>query len=108
MGASFRNKGQILHLAGCDKLTISPQLLQELSDSKDGVHQHLSAEAAQKTEQPKVSLDEKAFRWLQNEDAMATEKLAEGIRKFAEDSVTLEKLLQPRIDAALAAAPNSK
>jgi len=104
MGASFRNKGQILQLAGCDKLTISPQLLQELSDGKDAVTQHLAAEAAAKTDQPKISLDEKSFRWAHNDDAMATEKLAEGIRKFAEDSVALEKMLLPRIEAALTAA----
>jgi transaldolase len=100
MGASFRNKGQILQLAGCDKLTIAPTLLQQLKDSKDPVTQHLSAEAAAKTEQPKIALNESKFRWMLNDDAMATDKLADGIRKFAADSVALEKVLQKKIDEA--------
>lgn len=97
MGASFRNKGQILALAGCDKLTISPALLQELKDSTESVPAKLTVEAAQKTDQPKQSLTEAQFRWALNQDAMATEKLAEGIRKFAADSISLEKVLQKKL-----------
>jgi len=91
MGASFRNKGQILQLAGCDKLTISPGLLEELKKSEDEVKLRLSKDDASHFNSQKIHLDEKAFRWMFNEDAMAVEKLAEGIRKFAADTVTLEK-----------------
>lgn len=98
MGASFRNKGQILALAGCDKLTISPQLLQELKAGADKVAPKLTLDAAKATEQPKLSFNESQFRWALNEDAMATEKLAEGIRKFAADSITLEKLLAKKLE----------
>jgi len=100
MGASFRNVDQIKALAGCDNLTISPKLLDELAKSTDLLTKELSAEAAQGLELEKVSLDEKKFRWLMNEDAMATEKLAEGIRKFAEDAVKLETHLRELIRAA--------
>jgi len=94
MGASFRNKDQITELCGCDLLTISPKLLQELSASDESVRVKLSQENAMKTPMKKLELDEKLFRWLLNEDAMATEKLSEGIRKFAADSNKLkEKLL---------------
>lgn len=92
MGASFRNTGEIKALAGCDRLTISPQLLEELSQSQDPLPRQLTPHAAF-THEPKLSLDEKQFRWLLNEDAMATEKLAEGIRTFAADQIKLEKLL---------------
>ena len=92
MGASFRNKGQILELAGCDRLTISPALLEELRQSSEAVPRILdSAKAA--SSDPKSGLDENAFRWALNEDAMATEKLAEGIRGFAADQVKLEQLI---------------
>ena len=91
MGASFRNTGQILELAGCDLLTISPKLLGELQKSQEQVVRKLSPEAAQKMEIKKVPTDEKSFRWLLNEEAMATEKLSEGIRLFAADSVKLDK-----------------
>jgi len=91
MGASFRNTGQILELAGCDLLTISPKLLGELQKSQDKVERKLSPEAAQKMNIPKVPTDEKSFRWLLNEEAMATEKLSEGVRLFAADSVKLDK-----------------
>ena len=90
MGASFRNTGQILELAGCDLLTISPKLLAELQKSDGKVERKLSPEAAQKMDIPKVPTDEKSFRWLLNEEAMATEKLSEGIRTFAADSVKLD------------------
>ncbi|KAK3096617.1 hypothetical protein FSP39_001732 [Pinctada imbricata] len=90
MGASFRNTDQILGLAGCDLLTISPSLLEKLNKSTDEVVQQLSVEKAHDMKIAKVSVDEKIFRFEMNEDAMATEKLAEGIRKFAADAVKLE------------------
>lgn len=92
MGASFRNTGEIQALAGCDRLTISPQLLEELSLSNEALPRQLTPQSAFSHE-AKLSLDEKQFRWMMNEDAMATEKLAEGIRNFAADQVKLEKLL---------------
>ncbi len=93
MGASFRNKGEILELAGCDLLTISPQLLGELKASTEPVERKLSVESAASSELPRMKFDEKGFRWLLNENAMATEKLAEGIRQFNADAVKLQKLL---------------
>jgi len=87
MGASFRNVGEIEALAGCDRLTISPALLEELEKATGDLPRRLSA--SETTADPLVSLDEKAFRWALNEDAMATEKLAEGIRGFAKDLGTL-------------------
>ncbi|WP_417580349.1 transaldolase [Nitrincola sp.] len=92
MGASFRNIGEIRSLAGCDRLTISPALMQELSDSQDTLERRLSADNPQSDDQ-QAAVDEAAFRWQMNEDAMATEKLAEGIRNFAADQVKLETLL---------------
>ena len=92
IGASFRNTGEIQALAGCDRLTISPQLLEELSLSNEALPRQLTPQSAFSHE-AKLSLDEKQFRWMMNEDAMATEKLAEGIRNFAADQVKLEKLL---------------
>lgn len=94
MGASFRNTSQILELAGCDLLTISPQLLQQLSDSDVPVGRKLSVEAAKNDPMPKVDMDEKTFRFMLNEDAMATEKLAEGIRVFCNDILALEKMIE--------------
>lgn len=94
MGASFRNKGEILALAGCDLLTISPGLLGELQASTDTVIAHLAPAEAAKSGGEKVSLDEKAFRYALNEDAMATEKTAQGIRNFAADIVKLEALVK--------------
>ncbi|MFZ6734427.1 transaldolase [Undibacterium sp. Ji42W] len=93
MGASFRNTSQILELAGCDLLTISPDLLQKLSDSTSNVTQKLSKELAASSDLQKVSMDEKTFRLELNEDAMATEKLSEGIRAFCADTVKLEKMI---------------
>lgn len=93
MGASFRNKGEILELAGCDLLTISPQLLGELKASTEPFERKLSPDLAAATKLERLSLDEKAFRWRQNEDAMATEKLAEGIRLFNADAMKLEKYI---------------
>lgn len=83
MGASFRNTGEILELAGCDRLTISPQLLEELAHGTGDVPQKLDASKAEAMDIPKVEMTESNFRWMMNEDAMATEKLAEGIRGFA-------------------------
>ena len=93
MGASFRSKGQVLELAGCDLLTISPNLLGELMASTDPVERKLDPAAAHDAKIERVSFDEKAFRYALNEDAMATDKLAEGIRVFAADIVKLEQLL---------------
>jgi transaldolase len=97
MGASFRNVGQILELAGCDLLTISPELLDQLAHSSDPVEQKLDAEKAGKSDMQRLKMDEKAFRYLLNDNAMATEKLAEGIRKFAADIVKLEKLVAGKL-----------
>ena len=91
MGASFRNIGEILALAGCDRLTISPQLMDELANSDEPVVKKLSTEQSPLADEPKLT--EQAFRWQMNEDPMATEKLAEGIRNFAIDQVKLEKQL---------------
>ena len=99
MGASFRTTSQILELAGCDLLTISPDLLQQLADSDAPVQRKLHADAAPVPDQPgqpglvKLSLDEKAFRFMLNADAMATEKLAEGIRAFCADSDKLKQMI---------------
>ncbi len=93
MGASFRNVGQIAALAGCDLLTISPELLGELAGSEAPFTRALDPEAAKKLDLPKVSFDEASFRFALNEDQMATEKLSEGIRAFAGDAVKLEKLM---------------
>ncbi|MDO9618732.1 MAG: transaldolase [Pseudomonas sp.] len=90
MGASFRNIGQIEQLAGCDRLTISPELLQQLADDQQPLARQLSPGKAAEAKQ---SLSESQFRWAMNEDAMGTEKLAEGIRLFARDQEKLEKLL---------------
>ena len=100
MGASFRSVGQVLALAGCDLLTISPDLLELLRQSASGVERRLDAEAARAETVERVRFDEKHFRWELNEDAMATEKLAEGIRQFAVDSVKLERLVQAATEAA--------
>ncbi len=91
MGASFRNIGEISELAGCDLLTISPKLLKELEQAEGTLTKKLDAGAACEMDIEKISLDEKRFRWMMNEDAMATEKLAEGIRNFTKDLVKLEK-----------------
>ena len=93
MGASFRNTGQILALSGCDLLTISPKLLQNLMETKTHLTQKLDAKSAQ-TDLSKITLDEATFRWKLNENAMATEKLAEGIRNFAADSKKLKEKLE--------------
>ena len=97
MGASFRNTGQILELAGCDCLTISPELMEELSKSTNPVERKLTPEKANAAQVDRLELDEKKFRWLLNENAMATEKTAEGIRKFAIDVVKLEKFVASKL-----------
>lgn len=97
MGASFRNTGEITELAGCDLLTISPNLLAELQKSNEPLTRKLDPVAAAKLDLKKVSLDEKTFRFELNEDAMATEKNAEGIRKFSADIVKLEKLVAAKL-----------
>lgn len=95
MGASFRNKEEILELAGCDLLTIAPSLLQELKESHAPVTRKL--DSSKRSSIAKMHLDEKTFRYLLNEDAMATEKLSEGIRNFAKDIVKLEKMLATHV-----------
>jgi transaldolase len=103
MGASFRKTGQIVALAGCDLLTIAPDLLDKLSKTEGQIPRKLSPDEAKKHFISKISLDEKAFRWMHNEDAMATEKLAEGIRRFDADARKLERLI-----TSLAAAVPAK
>jgi transaldolase len=91
MGASFRNTNQIIRLAGCDLLTISPDLLDELSKTEGTVERALDPQKAKTSPGERLHLDEKTFRWMHNEDAMATDKLAEGIRKFWADAQKLEE-----------------
>lgn len=93
MGASFRNIGQVTALAGCDLLTISPVLLSELESRQDPLPRRLDPATARTADLARLDLSESRFRWLLNEDAMATEKLSEGIRRFAVDAVQLEKLI---------------
>ncbi len=97
MGASFRNVGQIIELAGCDALTISPELMKDLSESYEPVERKLDPEKAKKSDVQRLELDEKKFRYLVNDNAMATEKTAEGIRKFAADVVKLEKFVASKL-----------
>jgi transaldolase len=97
MGASFRNVGQIRELAGCDALTISPELMKELSESTEPLERKLDPQKAKSAKVDKLESDEKKFRWLLNENAMATEKTAEGIRKFAADVVKLEKFVATKL-----------
>jgi transaldolase len=97
MGASFRNVGQILELAGCDLLTISPALLGELTKSTAPVARKLSQELTAASDIQRLKVDEKNFRWLMNEDAMATEKTAEGIRLFHADAMKLEKFIAEKL-----------
>ena len=99
MGASFRNIGEIEALAGCDRLTISPQLLDELAKSDASLQRKLDPAARNPDTPARMALDEKAFRFMMNEDAMATEKLAEGIRLFAKDLQTLREMVSKRLQA---------
>jgi transaldolase len=102
MGASFRNQGEIEALAGCDRLTISPSLLEGLAKDQGTLERKLSPEAARRDVPSRMSLDEKSFRYMLNEDAMATDKLAEGIRLFAQDLTRLRELVSKRIEASAA------
>ena len=97
MGASFRSKGEALELAGCDLLTISPELLAEMKNSTDPVPRKLSPETSRDARLARLAVNEKTFRWMLNENAMATEKLAEGIRTFAADAVKLEEFLARKL-----------
>jgi transaldolase len=101
MGASFRNKGEILELAGCDALTISPQLLGELKKSTEPVERKLSPAGVAAAPAERMKLDEKQFRWRLNENAMATEKLSEGIRLFNADAVKLKQYITGLLKAAV-------
>ncbi|WP_313522014.1 transaldolase [Shinella sp.] len=98
MGASFRNTGEIEALAGCDRLTISPALLEELDAATGTLERKLSPEKAAKVSP--IKIDEKTFRWMLNEDAMATEKLSEGIRAFAKDLGSLRAMIDKELKAA--------
>jgi transaldolase len=97
MGASFRKVDQIVRLAGCDLLTISPDLLEQMEKAEGTVSRRLSVETAKASDAQKIHLDEKTFRWLHNQDAMAVEKLSEGIRKFYADARKLEQYAQARV-----------
>jgi len=97
MGASFRNTGEIVGLAGCDLLTISPGLLEKLDSSDETILENLNEATSKKLDIEKIELDEKKFRWMLNEDQMATEKLSDGIRKFAADQIKLEVMLKEKI-----------
>ncbi len=91
MGASFRKIDQIVLLAGCDLLTISPDLLEQMEKTEGEIARRLSVETARASDAKQIHLDEKAFRWMHNEDAMAVEKLSEGIRKFYADTRKLQQ-----------------
>jgi transaldolase len=97
MGASFRSKEQILELAGSDLLTISPKLLEELANADEQIAQKLTPDSAKKSDAERVTFDEKGFRFAFNEDPMAVDKTAEGIRKFSADIVKLEKLVEGKL-----------
>jgi len=104
MGASFRKTDQIIALAGCDLLTIAPDLLDKLSKASGTVERRLSMETAIRSGGDKIAMDEKTFRWMHNEDPMATDKLAEGIRRFDADARKLERLIISLAAATSAAA----
>src|SRR5207302_9509132 len=97
MGASFRNVNQIVRLAGCDLLTISPELLKELENTEGTVKRKLDPVTACDSKEQRLRVDEKTFRWMHNEDAMATEKLAEGTRKFNSDAHRLQQFALARV-----------
>jgi transaldolase len=97
MGASFRNLNQVVRLAGCDLLTISAELLKELESAEGTVKRELDPLKARQSEEPRLRLEEKSFRWMHNEDAMATEKLGEGIRKFNSDTHRLQQFALARV-----------
>jgi transaldolase len=97
MGASFRNTDEITELMGCDRLTISPALMDKLAESKDPIEQKLDAAKSADMDIAKIEMDEKTFRWMSNSDAMATDKLAEGIRGFAADIEKLEVIIKGKM-----------
>lgn len=97
MGASFRNICEIIELAGCDLLTISPNLLSELENTQGELLRKLNPEKAKTMDMQQIHLDEKAYRWMHNEDAMAVEKLSDGIRKFTDDLIKLEKFIAAKL-----------
>ncbi len=103
MGASFRKVEQITQLAGCDLLTISPDLLEQMENGQGEVPRVLSTESARQSAEKKLRMNEKKFRWLHNEDAMASDKLSEGIRKFNADTRKLEEFARARVERKLAA-----
>jgi transaldolase len=102
MGASFRKVDQIVRLAGCDLLTISPDLLEQMEKTPGEVARRLSVETARASDATKIHLDEKTFRWMHNEDAMAVEKLSEGIRKFYADARKLEQFARAKVAQRIA------
>jgi len=102
MGASFRTVDQIVRLAGCDLLTISPKLLEQLDKAEGEVTRRLSVEAARASDETKLHLDEKTFRWMHNEDAMAVAKLGEGIRNFYADARKLEEFARTKVTQRMA------
>ena len=103
MGASFRKTGQVLRLAGCDLLTIAPDLLEKLAQEEGEVPVRLTPEGARAQALERVTLDEKAYRWAHNEDAMAVEKLSDGIRRFDADARKLDAFVRPLVDGRKAA-----
>ena len=102
MGASFRNTEQVIHLAGSDLLTSSPDLLDRLEQTEGVVERRLDPAKAEDSSDPQLHLDEKTFRWMHNEDAMGTDKLAEGIRKFYADARKLEQYAHSQVKAKVA------
>jgi transaldolase len=102
MGASFRKVAQVVHLAGCDLLTLSPDLLERMEKTEGDVPRRLSVESAEAGDLKRIHLDEKTFRWMHNEDAMATEKLAEGIRKFFAAARKMEQFALARVSQKMA------
>jgi transaldolase len=103
MGASFRTVDQIVRLAGCDLLTISPDLLQQMEKTQGDVRRCLRVETARASDEKQIRLDEKTFRWLHNEDAMASDKLSEGIRKFNADTRKLEQFARTKVESTITA-----
>ena len=101
MGASFRKVDQIVRLAGCDLLTISPDLLQQMEKTQGEVERCLRVETARASDEKQIHLDEKTFRWLHNEDAMASDKLSEGIRKFNADTRKLEQFARTKVESMI-------
>ena len=108
MNSKYRNTGEVTALAGCDLLTISPKLLAALEASNEPVQQCLKASEAPKCDLQKIQMDENMFRWMLNEDQMATEKLSDGIRKFAADQVKMDNMVRKRIFSSLSSLEQLK